>query len=231
MRLTTAFLSASFCMIACGQPEISGTTPAPTFDPNADDDGDGVLNGQDVCRQQVGPKENQGCPWNDCKYTIGQPCARLDYTFCNDAAGVAQVMWCPIDQQSALQRDVAESNIPNSSIGAYALYPHGSTHPYLLAAEGTASEEVIVSGMATSYQLTNAVQNTTTSEWSRDMLLLPQNTTGLTLTSGSGKPFWLISTDYDKTTPPVAEPTPPFSKKFQFSAGYSYRLCASPCQL
>lgn len=230
MRLT-ALLFASFCTIACGQPEISGTMPEPTVDPNADDDSDGVLNGQDVCRQQAGPKENSGCPWIDCKYAVGQPCATLGYSFCNDADHKAQVTWCPIDQDSGLQRSVSERTFPNSSIGTYALYPHGSTHLYLLAAEGTASEEVIISGMATSYQLTNAVQNTTTSEWYRDMLLLPQNTTGLTLTSGSGKPFWLISTDHDKTTPPVAEPTPSFSTEFQFSKGYTYRLCASPCQL
>lgn len=220
---------------ACGQADLGSPSPIPVADPNGDDDGDGILNAQDLCPGEPGVKEKQGCPWPDCAYTIGKSCSRLNYTFCNDDAGLVQVLWCPISPDAALETSVSEEKYPNHPVGTYALYEHGTTHQYLIAPEGTNSEVIswkLPNGTSAQYQLTQAfTSKTDPKKWFRDFLLLPSKNdiTGLVITTESTRPIWIISTDYDKTKLPTGNPDPPLSV-FIPENGYTYVSCASPCQ-
>jgi hypothetical protein len=72
---------------------IPTDTIAPTFTTVVDTDGDGIVDGQDNCPSQSGPRENSGCPIPDSDGD-GVPNHRDS---CPDRSGPADLNGCPPD--------------------------------------------------------------------------------------------------------------------------------------
>lgn len=223
-RLLGVFIFITF--VGCGG-NIRATPASDAFE---DSDGDNILNKDDVCPDEAGTIEHNGCPTSpSCSAAMLKNCYTVEYTHCLDEKGVSQLLWCSPRSRDVLRSHFSENDFwtaPPTGLGIYAL--HTRSTPYVLTVEGNTDTTVnweLPDGTTGNYRLDgiNSERN------QRDHLFLPPIVAGLKITTSTGKGVWIISTDPYKKFSPIDQPNPPFTT-FNNSNGYTYSVCDSPCQ-